>query len=198
MNFGKQGIIQKKKRLNSSGSRLGTKLGVTVVKLLFIAVIAVIVAGSCLALGAAEGIIASAPDVSTIDVSPEGYATKIYDDGGNEIQTLSTSGSNRIYVDVEDIPITLQHAFIAIEDERFYDHNGIDLQGILRAGVRGITHGFHFSEGASTITQQLLKLFSLLHRRKQQQNNTRTEQPQRRHPPRIHSLYGAQILTARA
>ena len=101
MNFGKQGIIQKKKRLNSSGSRLGTKLGVTVVKLLFIAVIAVIVAGSCLALGAAEGIIASAPDVSTIDVSPEGYATKIYDDGGNEIQTLSTSGSNRIYVDVE-------------------------------------------------------------------------------------------------
>ena len=108
MNFGKQGIIQKKKRLNSSGSRLGTKLGVTVVKLLFIAVIAVIVAGSCLALGAAEGIIASAPDVSTIDVSPEGYATKIYDDGGNEIQTLSTSGSNRIYVDVEDIPIILQ------------------------------------------------------------------------------------------
>ena len=156
MNFGKQGIIQKKKRLNSSGSRLGTKLGVTVVKLLFIAVIAVIVAGSCLALGAAEGIIASAPDVSTIDVSPEGYATKIYDDGGNEIQTLSTSGSNRIYVDVEDIPITLQHAFIAIEDERFYEHNGIDVKGILRAGMKALTTG-DFSEGASTITQQLLK-----------------------------------------
>ena len=156
MNFGKQGIIQKKKRLNSSGSRLGTKLGVTVVKLLFIAVIAVIVAGSCLALGAAEGIIASAPDVSTIDVSPEGYATKIYDDGGNEIQTLSTSGSNRIYVDVEDIPITLQHAFIAIEDERFYEHNGIDIKGIFRAGTVFLSTG-RMSEGASTITQQLLK-----------------------------------------
>ena len=156
MNFGKQGIIQKKKRLNSSGSRLGTKLGVTVVKLLFIAVIAVIVAGSCLALGAAEGIIASAPDVSTIDVSPEGYATKIYDDGGNEIQTLSTSGSNRIYVDIEDIPITLQHAFIAIEDERFYEHNGIDIKGIFRAGTVFLSTG-RMSEGASTITQQLLK-----------------------------------------
>ena len=156
MNFGKQGIIQKKKRLNSSGSRLGTKLGVTVVKLLFIAVIAVIVAGSCLALGTAEGIIASAPDVSTIDVSPEGYATKIYDDGGNEIQTLSTSGSNRIYVDVEDIPITLQHAFIAIEDERFYEHNGIDIKGIFRAGTVFLSTG-RMSEGASTITQQLLK-----------------------------------------
>ena len=156
MNFGKQGIIQKKKRLNSSGSRLGTKLGVTVVKLLFIAVIAVIVAGSCLALGAAECIIANAPDVSTIDVSPEGYATKIYDDGGNEIQTLSTSGSNRIYVDVEDIPITLQHAFIAIEDERFYEHNGIDIKGIFRAGTVFLSTG-RMSEGASTITQQLLK-----------------------------------------
>ena len=160
MNFGKQGIIQKKKRLNSSGSRLGTKLGVTVVKLLFIAVIAVIVAGSCLALGAAEGIIASAPDVSTIDVSPEGYATKIYDDGGNEIQTLSTSGSNRIYVDVEDIPITLQHAFIAIEDERFYEHNGIDIKGIFRAGTVFLSTG-RMSEGASTITQQLLNTINL-------------------------------------
>ena len=39
----------------------------------------------------------------------------------------------------------------------FYDHNGIDLQGILRAGLKGVASGFHFSEGASTITQQLLK-----------------------------------------
>ena len=42
------------------------------------------------------------------------------------------------------------------EDERFYDHNGIDLRGIVRAGIKGVTTG-HFSEGASTITQQLLK-----------------------------------------
>ena len=51
----------------------------------------------------------------------------------------------------------LQDAFVAIEDERFYEHNGIDLQGILRAGVTGIANGFHFSQGASTITQQLIK-----------------------------------------
>ena len=50
----------------------------------------------------------------------------------------------------------MQHAFVAIEDERFYDHNGIDLRGIIRAAVKGVTTG-HFSEGASTITQQLLK-----------------------------------------
>ena len=47
-------------------------------------------------------------------------------------------------------------AFVAIEDERFYEHNGVDLQGIIRAGIVGITSG-SFSEGASTITQQLIK-----------------------------------------
>ena len=54
------------------------------------------------------------------------------------------------------VPENLAHAFVAIEDERFYEHNGIDIKGIIRAGVIGVTSG-HFSEGASTITQQLLK-----------------------------------------
>lgn len=46
---------------------------------------------------------------------------------------------------------------MAIEDERFYEHNGIDIQGILRAGVVGVMNGFDFTEGASTLTQQLIK-----------------------------------------
>ena len=47
--------------------------------------------------------------------------------------------------------------FVAIEDERFYKHNGIDLQGIARAAVVGIARGGNFTEGASTLTQQLIK-----------------------------------------
>ena len=54
-------------------------------------------------------------------------------------------------------PKDLQHAFVAIEDERFYKHNGIDLQGIARAAVVGIARGGNFTEGASTLTQQLIK-----------------------------------------
>ena len=50
----------------------------------------------------------------------------------------------------------LQHAFVAIEDERFYKHNGIDLHGIGRAFLSGLSKG-SFTEGASTITQQLIK-----------------------------------------
>ena len=57
---------------------------------------------------------------------------------------------------LEQIPIDLQHAVVSVEDERFYEHSGIDIQGIVRAFVVGVSHG-KFTEGASTITQQLLK-----------------------------------------
>lgn len=59
-------------------------------------------------------------------------------------------------VSFDQLPDDLVNAFIAIEDSRFYEHNGIDLKGILRAAYVGITSG-RFSEGASTITQQLIK-----------------------------------------
>ena len=120
MNYGRQGIKQKKKLLNSAATRLRTKLGVFAIKFILILAIAVVVSGSCLVLGSVQGIISSAPEVSTIDVSPDGFATKIYDNESNEIQTLSTTGSNRISVELDVVPLELQHAFVAIEDERFY------------------------------------------------------------------------------
>ena len=156
MNYGGRGIIDKKKLLNSSATKLETKLGVFCVKILLIFAIAIVVGGSCLVFGAFQGIIESAPDISTIDVSPNGYATKVYDCNGEEIQTLASSGANRTYVTLDQIPVELQEAFVAIEDERFYEHNGIDVKGIIRAAAIAVTNG-GLSQGASTITQQLLK-----------------------------------------
>ena len=106
--------------------------------------------------GMLKGMIDSAPDASTLNVSPTNYSTTVYDADGNVITTLLKSGSNRQEISIEDIPEHLQYAFIDIEDERFLYHNGIDLKGILRAGVIAITTK-DFSQGASTITQQLLK-----------------------------------------
>lgn len=101
--------------------------------------------------------ISEAPDISEIDATPDGYLTTILDKDGNVMNTLYVTESNRIYVDMEYIPEHVQEAFIAIEDARFYSHNGIDLKGIVRAAYLGVKNGFHFSQGASTITQQLLK-----------------------------------------
>ena len=60
---------------------------------------------------------------------------------------------NRIDVPIADIPEVVQNAVIAIEDERFWDHNGIDLKAILRAARSNVSAG-GISEGGSTITQQ--------------------------------------------
>lgn len=101
--------------------------------------------------------ILQAPDISEVDATPHGYMTTILDKDENVINHLSVTESNRIYVKLDEIPKHLQQAFVAIEDERFYKHGGIDIKGIIRAGVKGVLNGFDFTEGASTITQQLLK-----------------------------------------
>lgn len=88
MNYGGNGIRRKKKLLNSSATKFRTKFNIFFIKLLLVGAIAVVISGSCLIFGAAQGIIESAPDISSINVSPEGYATKIYDNNGEEIQTL--------------------------------------------------------------------------------------------------------------
>ena len=97
-----------------------------------------------------------APNLSEVDASPEGYLSTILDKEENTVNTLYVTESNRIYVGLEAIPQDLQNAFIAIEDSRFYSHHGIDFKGIVRAFGHGITTG-NFNQGASTITQQLLK-----------------------------------------
>ena len=156
MNYGRDGIKQKKKLLNSAAGKVGNKIGVTSLKLILILAVAFIISGTCLIFGSIQGIIANAPDINTVDVSPEGFATKIYDSNGTEIQSLSTAGANRISVGIDKMPKDLQHAFVAIEDERFYEHNGIDIHGIMRAAYVTVSNR-NLSEGASTLTQQLIK-----------------------------------------
>lgn len=113
-------------------------------------------AGFAIGIGFVRGAIDAAPSLDILDVQPQGYASQIYDADGNLMQTLVMEGSNREEVSFDQLPDDLVNAFIAIEDSRFYEHNGIDLKGILRAAYVGITNG-RFSEGASTITQQLIK-----------------------------------------
>jgi penicillin-binding protein 1A len=123
-----------------------------------ICIVSVFIAGGIFAYLYAKNLISQLPeDVSKINISPSGYLSKVYDSDGHEIETLAATGSNRTYVKLENIPENLQNAFIAIEDSRFREHNGVDVQGIIRAAYTGVTNGFDFSQGASTITQQLLK-----------------------------------------
>lgn len=154
MNYGKSELSKKHK--DQTSAKVGKKIGSTFVKVFLICFAALIVGGTCVGFGLINGLIKSAPDISGMSVSPTEAATYIYDVDGNPIQKLTAPTSNRTPVTLDKIPMALQHAVVAVEDSRFYEHNGIDVRGILRAFVVGITSG-NFSEGASTITQQLLK-----------------------------------------
>lgn len=157
MNYGKKRTRKRERELASKSTMIRKKFTVVFCKALLICFFAAIVIGGCAAFGIISGIIDSAPSIEDINATPTGYLTTVLDAEGNQTATLVASGSNRKYVTLDEIPLDLQHAFVAIEDERFYEHNGIDIQGIIRAAFKGVANGFNFTEGASTITQQLLK-----------------------------------------
>ena len=156
MNYGKKSILKKRKDLTSRSNMMGKRASVTSLRILFLSLITLCVMVICLGVGSFRGLVDNAPKASEVNITPLGSATFVYDDEGNKIQKLTAPDSNRLPVSIDQIPEDMQHAFVAIEDERFYEHNGIDIRGILRAGFRALSTG-NFSEGASTITQQLLK-----------------------------------------
>lgn len=157
MNYGKEGAKKQAKKITAKSPKILRKFKVVCYKLLLVAAFVLVVGVAFTGFGVYKGIIDSSPAIDAMDVTPTGYLSTVLDTEGNTTATLVASGANRVYVTIDEIPEDLQHAFVAIEDARFYEHNGIDVKGIIRAGVKGILSGGHFSQGASTITQQLLK-----------------------------------------
>ncbi len=104
---------------------------------------------------------ANLPDLAAL-YRPPSQATRIYAANGELIASLYRE--NRAYVRLSEIPAVLQQAVIAIEDERFYQHRGVDVRGILRAAWRNLTRQ-SVVEGGSTITQQLARNLFLTPRR---------------------------------
>ncbi|MGB1700884.1 MAG: transglycosylase domain-containing protein, partial [Nannocystaceae bacterium] len=98
------------------------------------------------------------PDLSTIteysDRAPG--VSRIHDRDGAVLAILARE--HRAYAPIEEIPETLQHAFIAAEDRRFLEHSGVDLRGIARAVLVNYRAGT-IAQGGSTITQQVAKSF---------------------------------------
>ena len=139
MNYGKKSTAKKRTALISRSSMMGKRARVSFIRVLFVSLIALCIAVTCLGVGSFRGVIDTAPDVDDIDIMPLGYATFLYDDAGNQIRKLAAPDSNRLPVTLDQIPVDLQHAVVAIEDERFYEHNGIDVKGILRAGMKALT-----------------------------------------------------------
>ncbi len=138
---------RKRRKRRSVNSRIGKVLLIVAI------VIAFAVAGAIL--GTVFGILQSTDMLNTSDVLPDSYTSVIYDADDNEVDKLHGE-ENREYVKLSAITSNMQNAVIAIEDQRFYEHNGIDIRGIMRAMAENIK-SLSFSQGASTLTQQVIK-----------------------------------------
>ena len=107
------------------------KVSFNIFRIFIFALIAVGVMGIAAAVGGLRGVLDSAPQISVEDVIPEGYKSFIYDRDGNLLTQLYQPETNRIQKSISEIPEVLQNAFIALEDARFREHNGIDPKGIV-------------------------------------------------------------------
>jgi len=131
----------------------------TTIKLIFAIVLIVGVTVGGLGLGLVVGWVDSAYVINKSDLEiVSGQTTFIFDANGNVIEKLTGSDNiNREQVGFGDIPVSLQHAIVAIEDERFYTHKGFDLKRIGGSVVSLIEGGGSISQGGSTLTQQVYK-----------------------------------------
>ena len=97
----------------------------------------------------------SGVSLDTLKADPPGINSQIYDRDGNLLETISST-ENRTPVASNQISPWLKAATVDIEDKRFYDHGGIDLQGIVRAMIDNLQAG-SIQQGGSTLEQQLVR-----------------------------------------
>ena len=104
-----------------------------------------------------NGWIGYMPDMDTLSNPIDKFATQVYSANGKLIGTWNEDNGNRVAVDYNSISPNLVHALVATEDERFYEHSGIDFIALGRAIIKRGILGHHEAGGGSTITQQLAK-----------------------------------------
>ncbi|HEY5348680.1 MAG TPA: PBP1A family penicillin-binding protein, partial [Candidatus Lustribacter sp.] len=117
----------------------------------------VVLFGILLGAGIVAGLVASysrnLPDINRMADYQPSRSTRVFARDGSLLANLYTE--NRIWVSIAQIPVPVRNAFIATEDQHFYQHHGVDFGGILRAAIADWRH--EQFQGASTITQQLAR-----------------------------------------
>ena len=126
----------------------------TTIRLSFILALCVALALLGAVVGIAKAFVDTAPTLDLAALDAQDKTSFIYDSQGNLITDYKGT-EDRIMVSIDEIPEMLQNAFIAVEDARFYEHNGVDVKRIVGALVANFTSGS--TQGGSTITQQLIK-----------------------------------------
>lgn len=124
-----------------------------------ISILTIFVVGAALASGIGLAMIKSAPPLDVNQMLTLNQPSQLFNDKSQFIDTVATN-EQRTVISYKDMPDNLKHAFVAIEDERFYKHNGIDLKrisGAIYIDIMSKIKRTNELQGGSTITQQLIK-----------------------------------------
>ena len=124
------------------------------VRLFALLALIVCVAAGGTVLGIVKAYTETAPELDLAVIDEQAETSFFYDADGNMVTDYKGS-EDRVMVSIDEIPKNLQHAFVAVEDARFYTHNGIDAKRIVGAFVSNLMSSS--VQGGSTITQQLIK-----------------------------------------
>ena len=114
-----------------------------------------LVIGTIAAVGYVLNVASTAPSLSTLRPILSGGSSQVYASDGTRLGFIQ-SDLLRTPVGWNEIPANLKNATVAIEDQRFYKHNGVDITGIFRAALKDLAHGAAV-QGGSTITMQLMR-----------------------------------------
>ncbi|MGA9876442.1 MAG: transglycosylase domain-containing protein, partial [Solirubrobacteraceae bacterium] len=114
-----------------------------------------LVIGVIAAVGYVLSIAQSAPSLGSLKANIAGASSQVYAVNGTRLGFIQ-SDELRTPIATSQMPTDLRNATVAIEDQRFYKNNGVDLTGIFRSAVKDLLHG-QALQGASTITMQLMR-----------------------------------------
>lgn len=157
MNYSENAVREKIREIEGKELRQKNRFLLFLLTFFIAAMIGAVLIVLSFAAGAFSEIIKSAPKLEDLNaIQPSQEKSIIYASDGSIMQELIQSGSNRVTVSYDDLPKNLIYAFVSIEDARFFTHDGVDVKGIFRALFTGLRQG-NFTEGASTLTQQLIK-----------------------------------------
>ena len=137
------------------GRRTSKKRKYLWLKITLLVVFLLVIAGLGVAAGAIYALSRNLPSLDNLQRRPGARTSIVYDRYGTKIAELY-GGQNRVVVPSAKIPDVMKQATVAIEDERFYEHHGVDFQGVVRAVVENVRAG-GVVQGGSTITEQFVK-----------------------------------------
>lgn len=157
MNYSHTEIKRKQKRLTDASYKMKYRAGEWLMYfgvVVTITILLMLVFGMA---GAVRGLIDKAPKVENFNILALGYTTRLYDSDGNVIQKLDDADRTKEYVEAEQIPLCVQQAFVAAEDRHFFEHHGVNMQGLFFSVYYSVTDEKRKILETRTITQQFVQ-----------------------------------------